>query len=48
MGYIEWAANKVENGVRTVLTNPWLLFGLMGLSLMLRFLFARPNKEDSR
>lgn len=48
MGYTEWAAGKIENGVRAVLTNSWLLFGLMGLSLVVRFLFARPNKEDSR
>ena len=48
MGYIEWVSNNIERGARAVLKNPWLLFGLMGLSLLARFLFAPPNKEDSR
>ncbi len=31
-----------------MLKNPWLLFGLMGASLLARLLFAAPNKEPSR
>ena len=48
MGYVRWASDKIERATRAVLKNPWLLFGLMGVSLLARFLFAPPNKEDSR
>jgi hypothetical protein len=42
------ASAKIEHGTRAVLKNPWLLFGLMGASLLARLLFAAPNKEKSR
>ena len=41
-------SENIERAVRAVLPNPWLLFGLMGASLLARLLFARPNREDSR
>ena len=46
--YAELVAGGIERGTRAVLKNPWLLFGLMGVSLLLaRLLFAPPNKEKS-
>ena len=48
MSYVQWASKKIEDGTRAVIKNPWLLFGLMGASLLVRFLFAPPNREDSR
>ena len=45
MGYVRWASEKIENTTRAVLKNPWLLFGLMAVSLIARLLFAPPNKE---
>ena len=43
--YVELVAGGIERGTRAVLKNPWLLFGLMGVSLLTRLLFAPPNKE---
>jgi len=45
--YVELVAGGIERGTRAVLKNPWLLFGLMGVSLQARLLFAPPNKEKS-
>jgi hypothetical protein len=45
--YVELVAGGIERGARTVLKKPWLLFGLMGVSLLARPLFAPPNKEKS-
>jgi hypothetical protein len=45
--YVDLVAGGIERGTRAVLMNPWLLFGLMGVSLLTRFLFAPPNKEKS-
>ncbi len=45
MDYVLWASKKIEDGTRAVLKNPWLLFGLMAISLSARLLLAKPNKE---
>ena len=45
MNSVLWASKKIENTTRAVLKNPYLLFGLMGLSLLARLLLAPPNKE---
>ena len=42
--YVDLVAGGVERGTRTVLKNPLLLFGLTGVSLLTRLLFAPPNK----
>ena len=47
MNYVQWISRNVENGTRTVLKNPWLLFSLMAVSFTARMLFARPNREKS-
>ena len=45
MRYVELVADGIERGTRAVLKNPWLLFDLMGVSLLARILFAPQNKE---
>ena len=45
--YVELVAGGIERGTRAVLKNPWLLFGLIGVSLLARLLFAPPNKQKS-
>jgi hypothetical protein len=45
--YAGLVAGGVERGTRAVLKNPWLLFGLMGVPLLTRLLFAPPNKGKS-
>ncbi len=45
--HVELVAGGIERGTRAVLKNPWLLFGLMGVSLLARLLLAPPNKEKS-
>ena len=47
MRYADLVAGGVERGTRAVLKYPWLLFGLMGVSLLTRLLFAPPNKGKS-
>ena len=47
MRYVELVAGGIERGTRAVPKNPWLLFGLMGVSLLARLLFAPPNREKS-
>ncbi|HKH76694.1 MAG TPA: hypothetical protein VKA51_07050 [Rubrobacteraceae bacterium] len=44
---VELVAGGIERGTRAVLKNPWLLFGLMGISLLARVLFAHSNREKS-
>ena len=45
--YVKLVAGGIERGTRAVLKNPWLLFGLIGVSLLARLLFAPPNKQKS-
>lgn len=46
MSLLERLSGSIERGVRTVLKNPFLLIGLMVLSLLLKR-FAAPNREGS-
>jgi hypothetical protein len=45
VNHVLWASKKIEDTTRAVLKNPYLLFGLMAVSLAARLLLAPPNKE---
>lgn len=46
MQYLEWLSEKVVRGTTAVLKNPFLLVGLMVVSLLVKR-FAAPDSEGS-
>lgn len=46
MGVLQRLSELAVGATRAVLTNPWLLFGMMAAALLVELLLAPRNREE--